>query len=263
MMGGHHAISGTAAWMALAGSVQVLGHPIGLGLWDLDSGQVISGAVVATGAALLPDIDHPGATISRSGGGITKAITRTIGSLAGHRGATHTLLAVAVFTGIAMLVNTVDWTLRLPVLGEVQTGAALLVGAMCAIGTRALKMVDGLVLPWIVGIIAALVIAVIAPDTAFWLPAAVAVGCLTHLAGDLLTTDGIPFPTWPLVVKPPKRMASDLWQRSGDIALPVLGDAGSAREWLLCTFLTVYASITVLTTLFASPNALLALSSPS
>lgn len=263
MMGGHHAISGTAAWMALAGSVQVLGHPIGLGLWDLDSGQVISGAVVATGAALLPDVDHPSATISRSAGGFTKAITRTVSSFAGHRGATHTLLAVAVFTGLAMLVNTVDWALRLPVLGEVQTGAALLVGAMCAFGTRALKMVDGLVLPWIVGIVAALMIAVIAPDTAFWLPAAVAVGCVTHLVGDLLTTDGIPFPTWPLVAKPPKGLASDVWQSSGDVALPILGDAGSKREWLLCTVLTAYTAITVLTTLFASPNALLAISTSS
>ena len=67
MMGGHHAISGTAAWMALAGSATVCGHQAGLGLWDLSSEQVLAGAVVATGAALLPDIDHPGATVSRSG----------------------------------------------------------------------------------------------------------------------------------------------------------------------------------------------------
>ena len=29
MMGGHHAISGTAAWMALAGSAPVMGREIG------------------------------------------------------------------------------------------------------------------------------------------------------------------------------------------------------------------------------------------
>src|SRR5699024_893467 len=66
MRGGHHAISGPAAWMALAGSATVRGHQAGLGLWALSSEQVLAGAVVATGAALLPDIDHPGATVSRS-----------------------------------------------------------------------------------------------------------------------------------------------------------------------------------------------------
>ncbi|MDN5685260.1 MAG: metal-dependent hydrolase [Brachybacterium sp.] len=256
MMGGHHAISGAAAWMALAGSASMMGHPVGLDLWELDGAQVISGAVVATGAALLPDIDHSGATISRSGGGLTKAITRTVGSVAGHRGATHTLLAVLAFTALAMLVGGLDHQARLPVLGEIPTGPVVLVGVMCALGTRALKGVDGLLLPWLVGLASALAIAVIAPEATFWLPAAVAVGTLTHLVGDLLTTDGIPFPTWPLVVKPPKRFASALWQRNGDVALPLLGDAGSAREWLLCTALTAYTAVTTVAALAGLPGML-------
>ncbi|APX34155.1 hypothetical protein BH708_17210 [Brachybacterium sp. P6-10-X1] len=253
MMGGHHAISGTAAWMALAGSAPVLGHVTGLDLWELAPSQVTTGAVVATGAALLPDIDHPSGTISRSGGGLTKALTRAVSSAAGHRGATHTLLAVAIFTALAVVIHRLDWQVDLPVLGEVQAGAALLVAAMCALGTRALKMVEGRWLPWAVGLAAGLLVAVIAPDTSFWLPAAVAVGALTHLVGDLLTTDGIPFPTWPLTVKPPKHLASGLWQRSGDIALPLLGDAGSAREWLLCTALTAYAAMTTVVTVAGAP----------
>src|SRR5699024_2616471 len=97
---------------------------------------------------------------------------------------------------------------------------------------------------------------VTAPDTSFWLPAAVAVGALAHLVGDLLTTDGIPFPTWPLTIKPPRRLASLLWQRSGDVAVPVLGDAGSAREWLLCTELTGYAVLTTAATLAMAPEVL-------
>lgn len=40
MRGGHHAISGAAAWMALAGSAPVLGHVSGLDLWDLAPEQV-------------------------------------------------------------------------------------------------------------------------------------------------------------------------------------------------------------------------------
>jgi membrane-bound metal-dependent hydrolase YbcI (DUF457 family) len=256
MMGGHHAISGTAAWMALAGSATVLGHVSGLDLWDLSPSQVIAGAVVATGAALLPDIDHPGATIARSGGGLTKALTRAVSRAAGHRGATHTLLAVVAFTALTAFVNGLDWQVRAPVLGEIEAGAALLVTILCALGTRALKTVEGRLLPWAVGLAGGLLVAVTAPDTSFWLPAAVAVGALTHLVGDLLTTDGVPFPTWPLVAKPPKRLASPLWQRSGDVAVPLLGDAGSAREWLLCAVLTGYAVLTTAATLAMAPEVL-------
>ena len=256
MMGGHHAISGTAAWMALAGSAPVLGHAAGLDLWDLSPEHVIAGAVVATGAALLPDIDHPSATVSRSGGGLTKVLTRVVSRAAGHRGATHTLLAVAAFTALAMVVDGLDWQVQVPVLGEVEAGAALLVTLMCALGTRALKVVEGPLLPWVVGLGSGVLVGVIAPDTSFWLPAAVAVGALTHLVGDLLTTDGIPFPTWPLTVRPPKRLASPLWQRSGDIAVPLLGNAGSAREWLLCTVLTGFAATTVIVTVAGAPGML-------
>lgn len=256
MMGGHHAISGTAAWMALAGSATVCGHQAGLGLWDLSSEQVLAGAVVATGAALLPDIDHPGATVSRSGGLLTRTLSRAVSRAAGHRGATHTLLAVVAFTVLAAFVNGLDWQVRVPVLGEIEAGAALLITILCALGTRALKTVEGRLLPWVAGLVAGLLVAVTAPDTSFWLPAAVAVGALAHLVGDLLTTDGIPFPTWPLTIKPPRRLASLLWQRSGDVAVPVLGDAGSAREWLLCTVLTGYAVLTTAATLAMAPEVL-------
>ncbi|GAA1487755.1 metal-dependent hydrolase [Brachybacterium sacelli] len=256
MMGGHHAISGTAAWMALTGSVEVLDRHVGLGLWSLDGAQVLSGALVATGAALLPDIDHPGATVSRSAGRLSKLLTRSVGAVAGHRGATHTLLAVLAVTALAVLVSGLDHRARVPVLGEIPTGPVVLVGVMCALGTRALKVVEGVLLPWLVGLASALLIAVIAPEVSIWLPAAVAVGTLTHLVGDLLTTDGIPFPTWPLVVRPPRSLASALWQRSGDIALPLLGNAGSAREWLVCTALTAYASVAIVVTLTGTPGLL-------
>src|SRR5699024_10218060 len=115
---------------------------------------------------------------------------------------------------------------------------------------------EGRLLPWVAGLVAGLLVAVTAPDTSFWLPAAVAVGALAHLVGDLLTTDGIPFPTWPLTIKPPRRLASLLWQRSGDVAVPGLGDAGSAREWLLCTVLTGYAVLTTAATLAMAPEVL-------
>src|SRR5699024_4419393 len=115
MMGGHHAISGTAAWMALAGSATVRGHQAGLGLGALSSERVVAGAVVGTGAAVVPAIDHHGATVSRSGGLLTRTLSRAVSRAAGHRGATHTLLAVVAFTALAAFVNGLDWQVRVPV----------------------------------------------------------------------------------------------------------------------------------------------------
>lgn len=252
MMGGHHAVSGTAAWMALAGSAQIAGTATGLDLLDFEVPQVLAGAVVTTGAALLPDIDHPSATIARSAGGISKAVTSVVGGAAGHRGATHTLLAMLAFTLLAALVAGLDWRANVPVLGQVQLGAVTVVTVMCAFATRALKIVSGLLLPWIVGLGSGLLVAAFAPVTGAWLPAAIALGVLVHLLGDLVTVDGIPFPTWPLVFKPRNRPASAIWHKNGNIALPILGRAGSAREWILCLALSLYAAVAVASTVLTA-----------
>lgn len=267
MMGGHHAISGTAGWMALAGTAAIsssalgldsfgpLGDSIPLGagvLGDLSIPEVLAGAVVATGAALLPDIDHPSATIAQSGGAVTKKITKAVSSAAGHRGATHTPLLVVVFMVLASLAAAADIRLSVPVVGDVQVGAALIVMAMTAFGVRAMKIVRGNIAPWATGVAAALVVAVAAPDNAIWLPLAVGIGAVIHLIGDMLTTDGIPFPLWPLVLKPKKGHDSALWHKNGNVALPILGNAGSGREWALCLFLTAYVIVAIAATVVLS-----------
>src|SRR5690625_1275056 len=109
-MGGHHAISGAAAWLALTGSASLGGYRLGGGVLDLAGPEVLAGAVVAAGAALLPDIDHPSATIARSAGTASKLASSAVGSAAGHRGATHTLLAVVVFTVLGALAASLGWT---------------------------------------------------------------------------------------------------------------------------------------------------------
>ena len=65
-----------------------------------------------------------------------------------------------------------------------------------------------------------------------------------HLAGDLITTAGVPL-LWPWRPKPPRLVRSipgmrQVWKPSGHLALPLIGNAGSAREWALCSALTVY-----------------------
>ncbi|SEI17384.1 MULTISPECIES: hypothetical protein [unclassified Leifsonia] len=52
-------------------------------------------------------------------------------------------------------------------------------------------------------------------------------------------------PLWPLVIKPPRsaldnNLLKRIWLPSGRIALPILGDTGSAQEWLLPVLLTIY-----------------------
>lgn len=251
MMGGHHAISGAAAWLALTASASIGDRALGAGALDLTGPEVLAGTVVAAGAALLPDIDHPSATIARSAGAASKLATSAVSSAAGHRGATHTLLAVVAFTLLGAVATWLDWSWHAPVVGQVQVGAVIVVTVLCAIAVRAMKLVRGGLMPWLVGIGCGLLTAVAAPETSIWLPVAIGLGALVHLLGDLATTDGIPFPTWPLVLKPSKRAASALWHADGDVAVPILGNAGSAREWALCGVLTLYVAVAVTTTILS------------
>lgn len=244
-MGGHHAISGAAAWLALTGSASLGGYRLGGGVLDLAGPEVLAGAVVAAGAALLPDIDHPSATIARSAGTASKLASSAVGLATGHRGATHTLLAVVVFTVLGALAASLGWTWDAPVVGHVQVGPVVIVTVLCVFAVRAMKVVRGSLMPWIVGLAAGLLTGIAAPETSAWLPVAIGLGALVHLLGDLVTTDGIPFPTWPLVLKPSQRAASALWHADGDVAVPILGNAGSAREWALCGLLSLYVAVAI------------------
>lgn len=249
MMGGHHAISGAATWLAVTGSATIGDRALGAGVLDLTGPEVLAGTVVASGAALLPDIEHPSATIARSAGAVSKLASSATSSAAGHRGATHTLLAVAGFTLAGVLVASVGWSIQLPMVGQIEIATTAVVTVLCAFAVRALKLTTGSLAPWLVGIGAGLLVGLLAPEASSWLPAAIGLGALVHLLGDLLTTDGIPFPTWPLVLKPSERSSSPLWQASGDVAVPILGNAGSAREWALCAVLSLYVAVAAIATI--------------
>lgn len=132
MMGGHHAISGAAAWLALTGSARIGDWPLGAEVLDLTRPEVLAGAVVATGAALLPDIDHSSATIACFAGAASKLTASAVSSVTGHRGATHTLLAVAAFTLLGGLVAGLSWSWPAPVVGHDQLGTIAVVTVLCA-----------------------------------------------------------------------------------------------------------------------------------
>lgn len=106
MMGPSHAACGAAAWVALTADYQLhlqdLTVPIGWGVLDVGDTGVLTGALVTAGAALLPDLDHPDGTVARSLRPLSTWLARGICRLSGgHRRGTHSVLGVAVFTGLA------------------------------------------------------------------------------------------------------------------------------------------------------------------
>lgn len=239
MMGGHHAVSGAAAWFAVTSTA-----PFALGLVPLADSSVLVGAFVTAGAALLPDIDHRSATIARSGGMVTWAVsTAASAASGGHRHGLHSLLAVAGFTLGA--VSAARWEADVPGLGLIPAGSALLLLALVAFSAKALDLTrGGIVVLWLSAAVVVAGVLTVAPDQLAWLPTSVMIGVIVHLLGDLITTGGIPL-LWPWAPKPPRVISAipgmrRVWKPSGNLALPVLGNAGSAREWVLCTGLCAY-----------------------
>jgi inner membrane protein len=83
MMAGSHVVVGIAAWTWAAPH---------LGLPVLDSTAL---AMAVTGS-LLPDIDHPQSWLGRR----LPIVSAPLARLLGHRGVTHSLLAVALCVGV-------------------------------------------------------------------------------------------------------------------------------------------------------------------
>jgi len=254
-MGSTHALSGTAAWLGAAAVIPALGMPA----IALTPAAVLAGAMVSGGAALLPDADHKSATISRTIPIFGPLLTDAIGDVAGgHRAGAHSLLAGVLVTVGAVAIG--QWQTTLPVLGATSIGPAIASAALIAFAARARDLVDHWSAAWLLGIAAAAVVFFFAPDSTIWFPLAIALGFLAHLVGDALTTGGIPGPIWPIRFRPPTSWSrtpvlKSLWKRNGHIALPLLGNAGSAREWVLAIALGVYCTYMVgnIVVAFAEP----------
>ena len=90
-MGTTHALSGAAAFLVAAPQV----FP------DAGPAEIAAGAAIAAGFALLPDVDHPTATITNRLplGGL---VARVVGAVSGgHRQGTHSLLAAGMLAALA------------------------------------------------------------------------------------------------------------------------------------------------------------------
>jgi inner membrane protein len=104
----------------------------------LDPGKAVAFIAITTVSALLPDMDHPGATLPRMLGWPGRALAARISAVVGHRTLTHSVL------GIGLLVIGLAFVPGIP--------------AFCL--------------------------------------AAVVLGCLTHIIGDMITVSGVPL-FWP------------------------------------------------------------------
>lgn len=225
-MGKTHAASTTA--MALIGVIPLsaaAGH-------TMSPGPAIAAAVVAGGYGLLPDLDHPQATLARILGPVTKAIATLTSELAGgHRRGTHTIWFAAIATVAAWLATT-----RFGVWGEAPLLFAGLFLAFMLM--RLAPRHDSGVgeIGYALEAAAATVLIVSCIPDRWWLPWAVGAGVIGHIVGDCLTTGVVPVlyplaPTWRLRV-------------------PILGDTGSTREAIfgwLCGAAALWLAFAALT----------------
>jgi len=213
MMGKSHLLLGAAGWLALAPGLKLAGIELG-------PAELGAGTVVAAGAAMLPDLDHPKATVSSSLGPVSRIISKGMArSLGGHRNGSHSLLfALLVSAGLLALLS-----------GD--SGLAIISGFLvCLLASslmlRTLTEADGISCAILSAIIAALIISIVGVE-AGWLVSAVLIGILLHDLGDLLTPMGIP-PLWPVSR-----------QR---VRLPIIARTGNLTEKLLSGVIGLAAS---------------------
>lgn len=240
VMGINHATSGAAVWLATTAALPMLGTDI----YPLDPAGALSGSLVCAGAALLPDADHHSATIAHSVPLLGGLVTGEIGSLSGgHRHGAHTLLAAALVTAAAVALGRI--LTPVPLLGTVALGPAIATIPLVCFAVKARDFVSSWATAWLLGLIAGLLVLVFSPDSTTWFPIAIGLGFVTHIAGDLLTVEGVPAPTWPIQFKPPRAwrrtpVVSQIWKRNGFVSVPLLGHAGSIREHAFGVLLGLY-----------------------
>jgi len=178
MMGRSHLLLGAAGYLAVEAAAPGL-----LSAHAPSTADLFAGTLAASGAALLPDLDHPQATLARTLGPVTEVLSRGVNTLAGgHRKGTHTLwawLLVAIVAHLTLTSSHAPWV-------------ALIFYIFCAaLMLRVLTECDGVICTLLAAVFGGA--AVLATgDNYSWLAAAIDVGFGLHLLGDIITTEGIP-----------------------------------------------------------------------
>jgi LexA-binding, inner membrane-associated putative hydrolase len=178
VLGHSHALSGLAAGAATLPWAPVHG-PVAQGAWVAAVG----------GFAMLPDLDQQRTTIARMWGPLTDAPAGLINVVSrGHRWGTHdAVLAPLAFGFLASAAAHAFWSSLLVL--ALAIGLALRALNFVIPGNTETTVIGNLVASWV----GAWYLLEHSPPPV-WLPYAVGLGVLVHIAGDLLTREGIPVP---------------------------------------------------------------------
>lgn len=234
MLGYSHAMSGAVAWLAIAPAATEA-----LGMAPLNEYELIAGTIATAGAALIPDLDHPQATIAHTFGFVSKGIAKVTALLAGgHRQGTHSLLFVG---GFALFSYFVGLGLNL---ANSTLPALIMMFLLAAFAFRGLNIVPPKTSSSFKGILvlveAAALVALLhllnqnSTLSWDWLWLAAGLGALVHLLGDALTPEGVPF----------------FYPMRSRISVPIIAHTGNIMERaIISPLLTVALIYLVWTTL--------------
>lgn len=249
MLGKGHCLSAVATWLAGCAAVDAV-HPLG-------AGPVVAGTVIAAGFALVPDLDHPGSTVTRTLGPLTRLLSYGVasGSAAArkascrccvtdrsgcHRTATHT---AAFAVALGMVAAVAGWLAPRVALPAV-VGLSAWLACHTALSSTTRAKIGDMVLPgrfrrhgrWahrFTGSIGALIVGGLAgwvatgyTGAAWWLGVAVGWGTFAHSAGDSLTHWGSPL-WWPL------RIRGCRWTCVGTPRWMRFGAGSRVERWLV------------------------------
>lgn len=270
MQGYNHALSGATVWLGLTSTSQLaftalLSDANTAPFLDYSPAISLAGAILCAGAALLPDIDHPNATIAYSLPGVTKVIAEGVhGVSGGHRHGTHSWIGIGTFALLTYLLGFGTLTTH----GRtIALGSGVLAVFLVAFAVKALGLTRG----WgggrgFAGLLKALLRSWLGPwlisvGTAGaatwylnyrwdWLPLAVLVGVFLHNTGDSLTEERVPW-LWPWNPRRPATLRNTplldsisgfFWSDNGYFGIPVLGETNSTREMLFGAAMGLYVA---------------------
>lgn len=241
-------MSGAAAWLAITTNVNLGPVNLGFGLFDMNQGETLAGAIVCAGAAMLPDADHQSATIARSLPPISNVVTKVVATVSGgHRNGTHSIIGILAIALLAWIAD--KWSMDTAAFGVVYPGAAVLAVLLISFAVKTMKFMPA-VFCWVIALAGAGFVGVNAPDERSWFFLAVVLGAAVHIVGDMLTIGGVNW-LWPIKIKAPRwfrrlPVIGGCWKANGRIAVPVLGETGSNAEWVLASALTSYVVVALL-----------------
>ncbi|WP_433224419.1 metal-dependent hydrolase [Microtetraspora malaysiensis] len=197
MMGHSHSLSGAVVWLGVAPGLAALPAVVAPELASVTTNmlsptELIAGALVCAGAAMLPDLDHPSATIAQTFGPVTHWLSKGVNVISGgHRHATHSLL-FAILMGLGTYFLADNYPIGRDVIVVLMIGLSLRAIGIGVPGKTLTSAVVNIFLT--AGVFATFLLLGVGYA---WLGPAIAVGCLTHIVGDCLTEHGCPV-LWPI-----------------------------------------------------------------